>query len=231
MHDRSPWRPFDATRSKTTRLVGSAPHPSGAGLRSLPLGTRSAAPRSCRQPSQGGARDLLPSSARRRRPPPPRRTSQVPSAGQTAPRASAEPTPGYAPRPTAPPRRAPRAACPRRSGSAPSPRRTREHSRMPVLRGSSRRMLRSSKGFLSLGLMARTTTVLARSPFGLPSRRKYSSLRRFMSPEKIHTHLKWRYRHAGVLTVLPGGRSRVDLTRFDEVTACAPTAGFPYPRA
>ena len=38
--------------------------------------------------------------------------------------------------------------------------------------------------------------------------------------------LRWGYRHADVLAILPGGRTRVDLRRFDVLMPCAPTDAF-----
>lgn len=42
--------------------------------------------------------------------------------------------------------------------------------------------------------------------------------------------LRWGYRHADAVTVLPDGRSRVDLSAFDRVVPCKATPAFPYPR-
>jgi len=45
-----------------------------------------------------------------------------------------------------------------------------------------------------------------------------------------HSGVKWGARHADVLSELPGGRIRLDMTRFHEITPTAPSADFPYPR-
>jgi inward rectifier potassium channel len=45
-----------------------------------------------------------------------------------------------------------------------------------------------------------------------------------------HSQLRWGARHADILTELPGGRLRVDMTRFHEVSPSTPTSDFPYPR-
>jgi inward rectifier potassium channel len=45
-----------------------------------------------------------------------------------------------------------------------------------------------------------------------------------------HTEIVWGARHADLLTELPDGRLRVDLTRFHELAPTASTPDFPYPR-
>jgi len=45
-----------------------------------------------------------------------------------------------------------------------------------------------------------------------------------------HESVRWGARHADILTELPDGRIRLDMTRFHEVVPTSPLAGFPYPR-
>ncbi len=45
-----------------------------------------------------------------------------------------------------------------------------------------------------------------------------------------HADLKWGARHADILTELPTGQLRVDMTRFHDVQATVPLPTFPYPR-
>ena len=45
-----------------------------------------------------------------------------------------------------------------------------------------------------------------------------------------HKQLAWGVRYADLLTELPDGRVRVDLTKFQSVVETAPTEDFPYPR-
>jgi inward rectifier potassium channel len=45
-----------------------------------------------------------------------------------------------------------------------------------------------------------------------------------------HKQLAWGVRYADLLTELPDGRLRVDLTKFQAIVETAPTEDFPYPR-
>jgi inward rectifier potassium channel len=45
-----------------------------------------------------------------------------------------------------------------------------------------------------------------------------------------NAEVKWGARHADILTELPGGRLRVDMTRFNETVPTTPTPTFPFPR-
>jgi inward rectifier potassium channel len=46
-----------------------------------------------------------------------------------------------------------------------------------------------------------------------------------------HSHIVWGARHGDMLSELPDGRIRVDLTQFDVIEPSLPTDEFPYPRA
>jgi inward rectifier potassium channel len=45
-----------------------------------------------------------------------------------------------------------------------------------------------------------------------------------------HADVVWGARHADILSELPDGRVRMDMTRFHDIVPTARTAGFPYPR-
>jgi inward rectifier potassium channel len=45
-----------------------------------------------------------------------------------------------------------------------------------------------------------------------------------------HTQIAWGARHADLLSELPDGRLRVDLTQFHKLLPTAPLPDFPYPR-
>jgi inward rectifier potassium channel len=45
-----------------------------------------------------------------------------------------------------------------------------------------------------------------------------------------HSQVTWGARHADILSELPGGRIRLDMTKFHGLTPTAKTADFPYPR-
>lgn len=45
-----------------------------------------------------------------------------------------------------------------------------------------------------------------------------------------HGQIQWGVRHADILTELPGGKLRLDLTRFHDVVPTKPTPEFPFPR-
>jgi inward rectifier potassium channel len=46
-----------------------------------------------------------------------------------------------------------------------------------------------------------------------------------------HQKIRWGSRHADILTELPDGRVRLDMTQFHELQPTAPSDVFPYPRA
>jgi inward rectifier potassium channel len=45
-----------------------------------------------------------------------------------------------------------------------------------------------------------------------------------------HSELLWGARHADILSELPDGRIRLDMTRFHDVQPTLPLQSFPYPR-
>jgi inward rectifier potassium channel len=57
-----------------------------------------------------------------------------------------------------------------------------------------------------------------------------SSNRLHASGRYAHDSIRWGARHADILSELPDGRIRLDLTRFHEVVPTEPGASFPYPQ-